>query len=527
MSAIEVVIVLLAVVTGLALVARRLGLPDAVLLVVAGLVIGFLPGIPSVEIQPDLVFLLFLPPILFGAGYFTSIRDLRANLRPILLLAVGAVLFTVLVVGLAAQALVPGMPPAVAFALGAIVAPPDAIAATSVFRRLGAPRRTVVILEGESLLNDATALVALRAAVAAALTGTFSVSEAGLGFVVVAAGGLAVGVIAALVLRAVLARLNDPTLGIVLTMLFPFPTYVAAETLHLSGVLAVVLAGLLIGRWAPRILTSDQRVQGTAAWSVLIFVINGLVFILIGLRLPSILAAVSTGRSAADLAWLGTAIALTVILARFAWVFPATYLPRLVSPRLRARDPYPKAGQVAIVSWAGMRGVVSLAAALSLPATLADGVTPFPERDLVLFLSFAVIFATLVVQGLTLAPLMRLLHVVAGDETDTEVAHARLVALRAALQRLDGLAVEWPGHLPLIEQLRTAFEHRAEHIDASRDGDASEAEQEIIEHRLIRRSVIDAERDAVIELRDDGRIGDDALRDVERDLDLEELRMED
>jgi monovalent cation/hydrogen antiporter len=526
-GAIEAVLVLLIAATALAILARRLGIPYPILLVVGGLVLGLVPGLPRVELEPDLVFLLFLPPILFGAGYFTSIRDFKANLRPIGLLAVGLVLVTTTVVAVVAQAMIPGLGWAAAFALGAIVAPPDAVAATAVFQRLGVPRRVVTILEGESLINDATALVAYRFAVAAAATGAFSIVNAGFSLVLVAAGGILLGIAAGWVVSRITEQVDDPVFSVVITFLAPVAAYLPAEELGLSGVLATVAAGIYMGRHAPRRMSSEVRIAGAAAWQVLLFLINGAVFILIGFQLPAVLDALR-GRPAGELISLAVAISATVILVRIAWVFPATYLPRRLSARVRAKDPYPQPRNVFLVSWAGMRGVVSLAAALALPRTLSDG-TPFPERDLLIFLTFAVILATLVGQGLSLPLVIRRLGI-AGEGGDVhEEAHARIYLAEAAVARIDRLAGEWPTHLELVDALRAQYAHRADHLEAHGDDDGEptdEAERELLEHRQIRLAVIEAEREALLRLVESGGVTDEVFRRVERDLDLEELRME-
>jgi CPA1 family monovalent cation:H+ antiporter len=525
-EAIAVVLILLVAATALALLARRIGLPYPILLVLGGLALGFIPGLPPIELDPEIVFLLFLPPILFGAGYFTSVRDFKRNFRPILLLSVGLVLATTVAVAGVTYTLVPGLGWAPAFALGAIVAPPDAVAATSIFQRLGVPRRVVTILEGESLVNDATALVAYRFAVIAASTGTFSIGLAGLTFVAVAVGGIALGLLMGIVIAWVLRRVDDPVFSVVLTFLAPVATYLPAEVFNVSGVLATVAAGIYVGRHAPREMSSSVRVAGTAAWQVLLFLINGTVFILIGAQLPSVLANLA-GRSPAELIGLALAVSATVIVVRILWVYPGTYVPRVLSAAIREREPYPTPRNVFIVSWAGMRGVVSLAAALALPLTLADKVTPFPERDLLIFLTFAVILATLVGQGLTLPLVIRGLGVVADTGLEHEEAHARMAAAEAAVSRIEELAVEFPDHLPLIDALRAQYGHRASHIDPHQgEEQLDESEQELYEHRQIRGAVIEAEREALVRMRERGAVSDDVFRRVERDIDLEELRME-
>ncbi len=500
----------------LAGVARRARIPEPILLVLAGIVVGLLPNVPNVELEPDLVFLLFLPPILYSAGFFTSIRDFKANLRPILLLSVGLVLFTTIVAAAVLKAFVPGLPWAAAFAFGAIVSPPDAVAATAVFRRLRVPRRMVTILEGESLVNDATALVLLRTSlVALAFGGTFDVVAASANFVVVVIGGIAVGLVAGRIAGWFTTRIQEPDLGIVLSLLVPVLAYIPAEAIGVSGVLAVVVAGIYAGRIAARSLTSAQRVEGMAAWNIVLFLINGLVFMLIGLQLPVILG--DLDGSAWALIALAVVMGATVIGTRIVWVFSTVYLSGLLPPRFRVLNPVPSWQRVAIVSWAGMRGVVSLAAALALP-------TNFPERSLVQFLTFTVIFATLVVQGLTLPVLIKVLRVSTDDNAAEEERMARLLAAQAAVARIDRLEAEYPGHRELIDHLRETYAHRVEHIEPVDGQTIDEAVEELLEHRKIRRAVIDAERDAVIAMRDRGELSDEVMRRLERDLDLEELR---
>ena len=517
MNTIEVVLGLLVIATVLAGVARRSRLPEPILLVLAGLVIGLVPGLPHVELEPELVFLFFLPPILYAAGFFTSIRDFKENLRPILLLSVGLVLVTTLGVAFVLKALVPEIPWPAAVAFGAIVSPPDAVAATAIFRRLGVPRRIVTILEGESLVNDATALVALRFAIVATLGGSFSVVDASMSFLFVALGGIVVGLAIGWLTGIVLTRIEDATLGIVWTLLVPIAAYLPAETLGVSGVLSVVVAGIYAGRVAARSLNSAQRVAGIATWQVVLFLINGLVFVLIGLQLPFILSELE--QPPGELLGIAVAVIASTILIRIVWVYLSLWLPKRLSARLRADPKMPKAKYTAIIAWAGMRGVVSLAAALSLPID-------FPERSLIQFLTFAVILATLVGQGLTLPLLVKALGIRAGDEVADEEREARLVAAEAAVQTIARLREEWPEHLELVDQLAAQYDHRVRHIEPPNGAPHDDAEKELLEHRLIRRAVIDAERNAVIALRDEGRVSDEAMRRLERDLDLEELRLE-
>jgi CPA1 family monovalent cation:H+ antiporter len=515
---IETVILLLAAVALLTVVARRIGVPYPILMVLGGLGLGFVPELPRVELEPEIVLLLFLPPILFSAAYLSSPRELWRNVRPISLLAFGLVLTTTLAVAAVVSWLAPGIPFAAAVALGAIVSPPDAIAATAIAQRLGLPRRLVTILEGESLVNDATALVTYRFAVAAALTGSFSIGEAALSFVLVAVGGVLIGLAVGWAASWLLARLDDPPVEVLISLIAPFAAYLPAEILGVSGVLAAVSGGLLLGWRAPRVMSSDTRVLGFGTWQMTTFVVNGLAFLLIGLQLPSVMDEIG-GRPAGELALLGGAVAGTVIAVRMLWVFPATYLPRILVPGLAERDPAPSARAVLVLGWAGMRGAVSLAAALALSTA-----PPFPERGLLVFLTFVTILATLVGQGLTLPLLIRWVGLGDDGSVEHEELHAREAATEAALGRLDELVTEVPGHLPLIDQLRDRYRHRAEHYVRARDSDEAPVDPEERDHEQIRRAVIGAERLAIIGLRDRGVISDETLRRVERDLDLEELR---
>lgn len=532
MDGLELFLLLLAIVAAVTLIARRVGIPAPILMVVAGLAIALVPAVPSVELDPDTVLTVFLPPILFSGAFFLSLRDLWRNIRPITLLAVGLVLITTLAVAVVAMALVPELGWPMALALGAIVSPPDAISATAIARRVNLPRRLIVIIEGESLVNDATALTMYKLAVAAAVgTASLDFGPAVVSFVSIVVGGVIVGLIVGWIAVTLIGLIDDPPVEILVSLLTPFVAYIPAELLGVSGVLATVVAGLLVGFRASRILRSEGRVFGAAVWQMLIFVVNGLAFLLVGLQLPTVLESIE-GYTTGQLIGLAAAVCLTVIAIRILWVFPATYVPRWLIPGLARRDPAPPARAVLILGWGGMRGAVSLAAALALPLTTIDG-DPLPGRGLVIFLAFAVILVTLVGQGLTLPLLIRRTGIVDDGAVEHEEVHARSVATAAALVRLEELRAEAPGHLPLIDQLKERYEHQGEHLvhehpdDAAPDeGELTPEEVEELEHDEIRRSVIAAERLAVLELRDNGEISDDALRRVERDLDLDELRRE-
>src|SRR5687767_2554594 len=518
MREIELVLALMAVVAALAAVARRIGIPYPLLMVVGGTAIGLIPGLPHIELEPDLVFLLFLPPLLYVAASSTSIRDIRRNTRPIALCAVGLVLATVAAVAVVVHLAVPSISWPIAFALGAIVAPPDAIAATAVLQRVGAPKRIVTILEGESLMNDATALVAYRIALIAAATGAFSFVEAGGRFIAVATGGVLLGLAVGFAVTDLRRRLTDTPVSITVSLLAPYAAYLPAEQLGVSAVLAAVTAGLYVGQHASRTLSSEARVAGAAVWQMVVFILNGLVFTLVGLQLPSIVAGLGNIPTA-TLLGLGGLVSLTVIVTRFAWVFPGTYVPRLLSPALRRRDPNPPWQWVVVLGWAGMRGAVSLAAALALPHEL-------PERPLLIFVTYCVIATTLIGQGLTLPFVIRGLGVTVSDDTEHEEAHARAETAEAALARLADLRPGWSDHGELLDSLQARYSHQATHAQEHHDGPVGEPEEELIAHRRIRRELIQAEREAALDLHSRGAISDEVRRRIERDLDLEELRAE-
>ena len=394
--------------TAMLVLVPKVRIPYPILLVLGGLALGFVPGLPEIDLPPDLVLVGVLPPLLYGAAFFTSLTDLRANMRPVGLLAIGLVLVTLVVVAVVAHTIVPGLPWASAFVLGAVVSPTDPIAATAIMRRLGVPRRIVHVVEGESLVNDGTALVAYRFAVVAAVSGAFSLWEAGISFVFNAAGGIAVGLGVGWLVRQVRRRLDFPAAEVTISLLTGYFAYLPAELLGVSAVLAAVTAGVYLGWYTPELTTPEVRLMGESAWEIVTFMLNALLFTLIGLQLPGILDELDA-YSTADLLWWAVAVWLTVVLARWLWVYPAAWLPRRLSRRIRERDPMPATSALALISWTGMRGAVSLAAALAIPLT-TDAGEPFPGRSVILYLTFAVIFGTLVVQGLTLPAVIRLLR---------------------------------------------------------------------------------------------------------------------
>ena len=528
---VEIVLILFLAVAALATLAQRLRIPYPILLTLGGLALSFVPGLPRVTVAPEIVFLIFLPPILYAAAWFTSWRDFKANLRAISLLSFGLVLATTVAVAVVAKALIPGLPWAAAFVLGAIVSPPDAAAATSIISRLGVPRRVVTVLEGESLINDATALVAYRFAVAAVVTGTFSLFEAGQQLVLVGAGGVIIGLAVGFAVVLAEKLIDDPPIEIAISFIAPIGAYLLAEELHWSGVLATVAAGLFVTRRASRLMMSDTRMRALAVWETVIFILNGLIFILIGLQLPMVLEGLAD-QSPLTLLGYALAVGLTVIVVRFLWVFPATYLPRYLFPRIRARDPYPEPRNITIVAFTGLRGIVSLATALALPLEVEGG-GPFPARDLLLFLTFTTILMTLVGQGLTLPLLVRWLGVADDGDGEREEHKARLHAAKAVLVRLEELVAEEWATAEAVGRLRDHYTDRARHladelglvIEALGPHEDGHDDGHLLAEKRMRRELIATERRVIIGLRDEGVIGDEALRAIERDLDLEELRL--
>jgi Na+/H+ antiporter len=540
---IEIILGLLLAVAALATLATRLGIPYPILLVLGGSALGFVPGLPPVELDPELVFLLFLPPLLYVSALFTSWRDFRANIRPISLLAVGLVLMTTFVVAAVVHTVI-GLPWAAAFVLGAIVSPTDAIAATTVAQRLGVPRRIVTILEGESLVNDATGIVAYRVAVAAVVTGAFSVWEAGLQFVVGAAGGIAAGfAVGWLVVWARRHLSEDPSIQNTISLLTPFVAYLAAEELphslwellhdlfgvpgdlYFSGVLAVVTTGLYLGRKGPYIISSGTRLQGYATWELTTFLLNGLIFILIGLQLRSVVGGLDE-YTAGQIISYAILVSLTVVLVRMIWVFPATYVPRWAIRRIRERDPSPPWRSVLVIAWTGMRGVISLAAALALPFQTASGAA-FPGRNLIIFLTFCVILATLVVQGLSLPVLIRALGLEDDHIGDKEETHGRIRIAEAALERLEELVDEDWVREDTAERIRGLYTYRRNRFTSRFEGsDPDGVEERSAAYQRLMVELLGAQRLSLVRMRDEGNIGDEIMHRIERDLDLEESRLE-
>ncbi|MEY2574193.1 MAG: monovalent cation/hydrogen antiporter [Verrucomicrobiota bacterium] len=518
---VELILICLVVVALLAIVARKLNVPYPILLTVAGGLLAFVPGLPAVRLEPQLVFNLFLPPLLYPAAVYTSWRDFRSNLRSILPLAIFLVLLTMTATGFLFHALT-GLPLAVGFVFGALISPPDAIAALAVTQNLKVPRKIIVILEGESLVNDATSFISFRFAVAAVLTGTFSLGHASLQFLLVAAGGIAVGLATGWLATQVQKRLDDPPVQTMLSLLTPYVAYFAGEQLHVSGILAVVIAGIYYGWRAPRILSGRMRLQAVPVWQMVTFILNGILFMLIGLQLPRLIHALPPG-AALSIAKLALLILLALVLVRFLWLFIATYLPRLFSRSFRRKNPAPWQ-QTALIAWTGLRGADSLAGALAIPFVLANG-EPFPGRDLILLLTFCVIFGTLIVQGLTIRPLVGWLGIIDDHAIEKEERLARLRANEAALARIEDIGSSGRARPESIERLRSEYADRIRQL-------SKESKEEGVRHLYSRdfeelaREALETERDTVITLRNEESINDEVLRRIQHDIDLAEARLQ-
>jgi CPA1 family monovalent cation:H+ antiporter len=509
---------LITAVAALLALAPALRIPYPILLVLGGLAIGVLPGMPEFELQPELVLFGVLPPLLYGAAFFTSLRDLRANARPIGLLAVGLVLMTTVGVAVVAHEVV-GLPWSSAFVLGAIVSPTDPIAATAVARRLGVPRKLVAIVEGESLVNDGTGLVLYRVAVAAVVTGSVSLWEGGGQFFLAVLGGVVVGLAVGWIVRQVRLRLDNPPAEITISLLTGYFAFIPAELLGVSAVLAAVTAGVYLGWHTPELTSPQVRLQGLAVWEIAVYLLNALLFVLIGLQLPVILDALGDIPNA-RLVGYAALVSLTVIALRFAWVFVVLHLPKKIAGRMSSWR-----GAV-FLSWSGMRGAVSLAAALALPLS-TDADAPFPGRDLILFLTFAVILATLVGQGLTLPLVIRALGLEDDGLEEREETKARIRAAEAAIARLAELEEETWVRDDTAERLRGLYRFRTDRFRARfDDGDDGAIEARSQDYQRLRRELLDAERTAVLELRRAGVISNDVWLRVARDLDLEDQRLD-
>lgn len=518
---------LLLLVAGSAVVAaaaRRTPVPAPLLLVAVGLVVSYVPGVPDYTLDPEVVLPLLLPPLLYTSATDSSYLDLRAQVRPVALLSVGYVLFATFVVGWAAYVIVPGLPLTAALVLGAVVAPPDAVAATAVARRVGLPSRITTILQGESLLNDATAITAYKVALAAAI-GEGATWAGGIWeFLLAAVGGVGVGLLMMVPIHWLRTHLKEALLQNTLSLLIPFVAYGVAEQVHASGVLAVVVVALYLGHRAWEV-DFATRLQEEAVWKMVAFVLESAVFALIGLQLPVVLKGLGEYRGL-DAAWYAIALFLVVVATRFVWVYPAAFLPRMFSARIREREDNPTWKGAMTTAWAGMRGVVSLAIAFSIPLTVHGG-DPFPQRNLILFLTFTTVIGTLVVQGLSLPPIIRLLKFPGRDQQAETLAeaNAQAQASRVAEKRLEALLEDERNALPppLADRLREVLERRRNAV-WERLGATNPVTGETVDdtYRRLSREMISAERSMFVRLRDGRYIDDEMLRTLLRRLDLEE-----
>lgn len=522
-QAVELVFLLLLLfVVAFGALARKLQVPYPIVLVIAGLLLGFVPGIPKIAMNPDIVFFVILPPLLYSAAWVTSWREFSYNMVSILLLAFGLVTFTVIGVAQGAPWLFSGFDWKLGLVLGAIVAPTDALAATSIAQRVGIPKRITDLLEGESLVNDASGLLALEFGVAIVLRHeTPTVSGAALRLAYLTFAGLAVGLLTGWIIDRIERRIDDGPIEIALSILVPYAAYFTADRLHASGVLAVVACGLYLSRRSSGFFSPGVRLQAWAVWDALNFILNGLVFVLIGLQLPYVLAGIHD-YSRATLILYGALFSALVIALRVIWIFPGAWLAyKIRRGLLHQKVTMPPVGGMLVVGWTGMRGVIALAAAIALPQTLMDG-SPFPQRNLIVFLAFCVILVTLVLQGLTLPWLVRILGVADPAGPNVEEENARREILEAALTFLENERKKDASEFASIyEDLTGHYRHRLTDVTGKDDDDSSP------EHHnrwsRISRELLRLERQTAIRLRNEGRINDETLRQLEHEIDLREL----
>ncbi|HEX6627243.1 MAG TPA: Na+/H+ antiporter [Gemmatimonadaceae bacterium] len=556
MAGLELVLLCLAVSAGLRIVAERLNVPYASVLVVGGLLLALIPGLPRVMLAPDVVFLVFIPPLLYSGAIGFPLRELRRQLGPIVRLSVVMVIVSTAAVAIVAHALHPSFTWAAAITLGAVISPPDPVAVLSVMRSLRMPRTIQSILEGEGLANDATALVIYRFAIAAAVTGVFSMQAAAVRFVVGALGGVAVGIVVGmLVTRLHRITRQVPVVSNTVSLLTPFASFLLADTIGVSGILSVLATGLYAARTVPKILGAQARVQVLGMWTVVTFMLESLIFILVGIQLPYVLNAADR-LPLSTLLWEGALISLTVVVVRIVWVMPTAYLFRIAFRWLRrGTDPLPPWRQVFFIAWAGLRGGESLVFALAIPLTTATGAR-FPAREQIIFITFSVIFITLVLQGPTLGLMARWLRIGIDEDVAAEEAHARLAAAEQGLRVLSDPVFAGTRYPEVVRYLKQRHRQRARRWAAREQDEAAHREsgqetsggvdtaehehftiapsheaaaideQRGEEYRRVRAAMLEAEQQALLDLRDRGVIGDDVLRKIQRDLDLETLLLE-
>lgn len=511
----------------LSMLSNKLGIPYPIFLVIAGLVIGFIPGIPVMVLEPDIIFLIFLPPLLFAGAWNTSWKDFWAARRPITLLSVGLVIFTATAIAFLSHAMIPGFTLALGFLLGSIISPPDAVAATSVLQSLKVPKSVVTILEGESMLNDASSLIVFRFSLAAIVTGQFSFWKAGTDFFIVAGIGIIIGIAIAAVVYLVHRFLpTSPSIDTALTLISPYVMYIAAEHFKCSGVMAVVSGGLFLSYRSDEMFSYNSRIQTYSFWATLTFLLTGLVFILLGLQLPQIVKGLGEYSLTTAILY-GIIISVVTIIIRIAWVFPGAYLPHRLSKRVRINEKSPAWKSVFLVAWSGMRGVIALAAALAVPLTLG-GDKPFPQRNLLLFIAFTVILITLVLQGLSLPWVIRKLNIKAEDEKDLDLELA--LKLQLAEAAVDHLKQNYPEEIKHNEAYTRVKERYERMINLTYqklvDGEKSTDEDDFLpRYRNMLLELVTVRRESLKRLRHEKLYADELIRNKERELDLEEARL--
>ena len=528
MENISLIIVLLFGITLLSVLSKKYKFQFPIALVICGLVISLVPGLPSISLRPDVVFLIFLPPLLFSGAWNTSWQQFKANRRPIALAAFGLVLFTTVTIAMVAHMFIPGMTWPLGFLLGAIVSPPDAVAAISVTKGLGLQPRVLAILEGESLVNDASSLITYKYAIIAVMVGNFVLWQVGFNFLLIAGGGVAVGLAAGYAMYLVHKKfICDPVIEVTLTFLAAFATYLLAEHFQFSGILAVVTTGLILSYYSANIFSNESRIMIYAVWDVVVFILTGLVFILIGLQLKSVIKGIEM-YSSGELIFYGLLISFAVIIVRFLFVIPAAFIPRIVSRRIREKEAF-DFRNVIIVGWAGMRGVVSIAAALAIPLVLPDG-RPFPLRNLIIYLTFCVILFTLLLLGLTLPWLIRKLKIepysIAAEEYDV-----RMLVVNNTIQYIEG-------NLSLINEnllrdIKTKYEIKYNRLQKTdlpagylgNEKDGTVPLNVFNEFSKLQIKVIATERNTLEQLHKEGKASEEVLHKIERELDLEETRL--
>lgn len=519
-----VFLLLLFFIVGLGLLARRLNTPYPIVMVVGGLILSLVPAVPNVSLDPQLVFLVILPPLLYASAWTTSWRDFRYNIVSILLLAIGLVVFTALGVAFAAPRVLSNFDWRLGLALGAVVAPTDAIAATSIARRVGLPNRIVDILEGESLINDATGLLALQFATSIVVYRQLPTLTTGLfTFTWLVFGGVGFGFVVGWIVDRVERYFDDAPIEITLSILVPYAVYLAADAAHASGVLAVVTCGLFLSRRSAHLFSSSVRIEIWSFWQSFTFVLNGLVFVLIGLQLSAIRDSIREYS-----AWLllrdGAIFSLLLIALRLVWIYPSAHIAYFLRRRiLHQKEKPPETRQIFVIGWTGMRGVVSLAAALALPSVLADG-TAFPHRGVIVFLTFCVIVVTLVLQGVTLPPLIRALGLAGGMGRNCEEQDARRIVIESAVAHLEeAKGNDAAEQAEIYDDLIRHYQQRLARLEMEGEGNENHATDH--HHYVeISRGALRVEHNTAIRLRDEGRINDEVLRRIERELDLTESR---